>query len=81
MEWDFHFHFLNERIMDELLIKASLCRGRDACHCKTLLVLVYSLKMQETAGETHHVQGLKPFYPLCNPLILLWNKQIQVEIP
>lgn len=37
--------------------------------------------MQETAGETHHVQGLKPFYPLCNPLILLWNKQIQVEIP
>lgn len=48
--------------MDELLIKASLCRGRDACHCKTLLVLVYSLKMQETAGETHHVQGLKPFY-------------------
>lgn len=37
--------------------------------------------MQETAGEMHHVQGLKPFYPLCNPLILLWNKQIQVEIP
>lgn len=78
MEWDFHFldASINEHVMDELLIKASLCWGYDACHCKTLLVLFYSLKMHETAREMQRARGGLIRMPLCprrSPLILLYN--------